>query len=191
MTCDEYLSILASTPVDEVRRSQLPDHVAKCPHCQRATRMVMERERQFVGLDDDLYSQMPAVVPPAAAIAAQRHRYVNRLYRIAVGITIVGVLALLAGKWLVLRSSDVATTTPAMTEHAFLVQCLSAEEAGAIARPLLGTSGQLTYAGETGRGVVTVRGTPSQIREVTAALALAQQQGLLGCTIRAPAADLP
>lgn len=177
MTCDEYLAILAATPADEIRRARLPDHAATCPHCQRATRLVMERERSYAGLDDDIYSQVPAAVPPAALVA-QRRRLVNRLYRVGIGILIVGSLGLYVGRRMVPTPTGAATS-----ERAFLVQCLTAEEAGAIARPLLGPSGQMIYAGEPGRGVVTVRGTPEQIRDVTAALEQAAQRGLQTCRV--------
>lgn len=191
MTCDEYLAILAATPAEEIRRGRLPDHGSTCPHCERATRMVMERERQLVRLDDALYSRTPASVPPAAAVAARRHLVVERLYRLAVAITILGAVGFYVGKRLVVPAGDTAAPASVVSEYAFLIRCLSAQEAAAVARPLLGANGQITYTGETGRGVVTVRGTRSEIEQVTEAIALAQQQAMLGCTISSRSMGLP
>lgn len=183
MTCDEYLSILAATPVGALRPSRLPEHAATCPHCQRATRLVMEREGNLVGLDEDLFSYAPSVVPPAAALTASRHRYVDRMYRLGVGILIAATFAFVAAKWVVIRTpADPEAIAATMAEQAFLVQCLSAPEVGALVRPLLAPAGMMTYTGGPGRGVVTVRGTPAELRAVNAAFERAEQQGRYACT---------
>ncbi len=179
MNCDEYLAILAATSADEVRPERLPGHGATCLHCQRATRLVMERERSFAGLDGSLHSQVPAVGIPTPALVAHRHRLVKRLYLAGLAIIVAGSVGFWVSKRLVVNP----TALDALAERAFLVQCMSAEEAAAIARPLLGLNGLMTYRGDPGRGVVTIRGTPAQIREVSAALDHAEQRGLRACKV--------
>ena len=48
MTCDDYLALLESLPVEELRYGAAREHATICPECSRVTRVVVEREQKRV-----------------------------------------------------------------------------------------------------------------------------------------------
>ena len=92
MSCDDYLSMLATLPVDELAYGRAREHAAGCRHCDRVTRVVAERERNMLMAFDDLQSSVPAAQAAAAALATSRRREVAFYSEIGLGIALVSTV---------------------------------------------------------------------------------------------------
>ena len=88
MTCDEYLSILATASVDQLGESHLREHANECGWCERVTHVVADRESNLVTAFQNVYSNMPAAVTADMALTAVRRRRIVWLFDIALAIAI-------------------------------------------------------------------------------------------------------
>lgn len=88
MTCDEYLSILATVSVDQLGESHLREHANACRWCKRVTHVVADRESSLVAAFENVYSNMPAAVTADMALTAVRRRRIVLLFDIALAIAI-------------------------------------------------------------------------------------------------------
>lgn len=163
MTCDEYLAVLATAPVEELARNRGHEHTATCVDCERVTRVVVEREWHLATTLDDLYSNRPPAVTAANAIAMSRQRRVQHWFWFTVAAAVAG--AVLVSTMLFPRT-EAAIAAQSQVEQMFLLRCLSAAQAGALTRPLLAPDGMSIFSGEPGVGVFTVRGSQEQLEKV-------------------------
>ena len=169
MTCDDYLSVLATAPVNELGKNHLREHAAGCPYCERVTRVVVEREWELVAAFESVYSNTPAAVTADIARTTARRRLVDRMYSITLAILLAGT-AWFAATRLVFRGRADGPAVAPVAEEVFMVRCLSSAQVVALSRHYLGRTGLAIYAGEPPRAVLTVRATPAQIEEVRSML---------------------
>lgn len=94
MTCDDYLAMLETLPVEELMYGGARDHAAGCHDCNRVTRVVAERERNMVlALDDMSPSIAPGSVAREALEIARRRRIVSYL-RASLGVMAAAAVVL-------------------------------------------------------------------------------------------------
>lgn len=88
MTCDEYLSVLATASVDRLGEPHLREHADECRWCKRVTHVVAERESDLVAAFRNVSSSMPAAVTADMTLTAVRRRRIVLLFDIALAIVI-------------------------------------------------------------------------------------------------------
>ena len=88
MTCDEYLSILATASVNQLGESHLREHANECRWCERVTHVVADRESNLVTAFQNVYSNMPAAVTADMALTAVRRRRMVWLFDTVLAIVI-------------------------------------------------------------------------------------------------------
>ena len=169
MNCEQYLSVLATVSIDELREPHLRHHAEGCPSCGRVTEMVTERERHLVAAFDSVYPRTPAAAIAHAALATPRHPRIDWTY------TTTLAMALAATAWVTVvmltsRGSPEPASAEPVAEEVFTIRCLSAVQAGALVRQAVGRTGTVYYAGEPPRAVLTVRATKPQIEHVRSIL---------------------
>jgi hypothetical protein len=105
---------------------------------------------------------------------AQRTRRRSRLWTAAVaGIAVLATIAV----WTVGRT-PVATS---VAEQSFVLRCLSPREAARLVRPLLGENGVTLITPAQAPRVLTIRGTPAQLRDAKALLDKQDAAGSAAC----------
>ena len=114
----------------------------------------------------------PAVVPAAPAPQPRRSpwKLVASLTAVIVAMGFVGIGRAVA------PAAEVA-------REAFLLRCLTAAEAGALIRPILGQTGEVFVGRNEGR-VLNVSATPSQMQRVRAELDRQERPGSPACAVR-------
>ena len=131
MTCDDYLAMLATLPVDELEYGRAREHAAGCRDCDRVTRVVAERERNLRLAFGDLHSSVPAVQVAAGAVDHANRRRVARYYQIGLGIT--GAATAL---YMLVMARAVPSPPPtARVSETFQLQCVSPAQAVELLRP--------------------------------------------------------
>jgi hypothetical protein len=191
MNCDEYLATLSTASLGELEAGPGRDHAARCPDCDRVTRLIAERERHRVAAFDDLRSSVPAYVTSDAARATVPERGVDR------GFTIGVVLAVAVSLWLVVprihfggrELERAARAADPIVEDALLLRCLTAGQAAALIRPHIRDANSSVVASAHAPGVITIRGTAAQIARARAVLRPYEGEGSLGCAVGGAAAS--
>jgi len=113
----------------------------------------------------------PAVIPaPPPQPRRSPWKLVASLTAVIVAMGFVGI------------SRGVAPAAEVVRE-AFLLRCLSAEEAGALIRPILGQTGEVFVGRNEGR-VLNVSATPFQMQRVRAELDRQERPGSPACAVR-------
>ncbi|HUQ83072.1 MAG TPA: hypothetical protein VM076_18115 [Gemmatimonadaceae bacterium] len=159
--CDDYLAMLATSPVEELAYGHARDHAAGCHHCDRVTRIVAEREHYMRMALDNVPFSMPAAQTAATALTMSRRRKVGIAYRIGIGVvTTAIVLYMVASRVLepalaLTRKERLRVVT--VTES-FHLQCLSPTQASELLRPYLGSTGRV-YFRDPSLGVIDVAAT--------------------------------
>ena len=164
MNCNDYLSMLATLPVDELAYGNAREHVSTCHDCDRVTRVVVERERNMRLAFDQLQSSMPATQTAIRALEASRRRRIARYYEVALGVamaaTLVAMVALRRGN----GPMPVATVT-----ETFRLQCLSPEQAAEVVRPFVSSAGEILIP-PTGLGIIDIRASLEEVQKARSAL---------------------
>jgi len=123
MTCETYLSMLETLPVNELAYGDAADHAANCRDCDRVTRVVAERERNMLLAYGTISPPAPTGLLAAHALELSRRRRIASYYRFALAIAaVVAVLGfIMMGR---------VRPTIARAEVSFVrLQCLSGEQA--------------------------------------------------------------
>lgn len=108
------------------------------------------------------------------------HRRLSRGRLLAAALITVLVIGALA----VTRPWASAGVGPPVVEEAFLLRCLSPGEAAELVRPLLGLrTNTVVISPEHAPRVLTIRGTPDQLREVRALLDRYEAAGSAACPV--------
>src|SRR6476646_8195756 len=110
MTCDDYLSMLETLPVQELAYGEAREHAAYCADCNRVTRVVAARERNMTLAYESAYPSASAVTVAERAIVTARRQRIAFYYRAALGLAAVVVMAL----FVVTRRIPVDARVPAM-----------------------------------------------------------------------------
>jgi hypothetical protein len=122
---------------------------------------------------EELQRPTPPTLAEAPAPQPRRRRWklLASLVAVIVAMGVVGV------------SRAVAPAGGGLAQEAFVLRCLSAEEAGALIRPILGDNGR-ALAGANAPRVLNVWATPAQMERVRAELDRQDGPGSPFCAVR-------
>ena len=164
MTCDDYLALLETLPVEELTHGEAREHAAVCRDCNRVTRVVAERERNMVmAYGDVVPSAMPGEVAMAAITTARRRR-VALLYRIGLGVAAAATLAFVG------MSRVVPSRNSVFVRQRFAMRCLSAARAERLLRSNIPDLRHSTIRVYEPAGVLEVNTNGETMRAVRAIL---------------------
>lgn len=158
MTCDDYLAMLATLPVDELDYGRAREHAAGCGDCDRVTRVVAQRERNLRLAFGDLHSSVPAAQVAEGALDRANRRRVARYYQIGLGIT--GALTAL---YMLVMARAAPEEPAARVSETFQLQCLSADQAADLLRPVVQATGSIAYRASSSRAVLEVDASPAEM----------------------------
>ena len=164
MNCNDYLSMLATLPVDELAYGHAREHAAVCHDCNRVTRVVAERERNMRLAFDDLHASVPAMPTAARALETSRRRRIARYYEVALGVAMAATLAYFVS----LRVTPDRVRIVTVSET-FRLQCLSPEQAVEMIRPYVSAAGEIKLPSST-LGIIRVQATMEDVQKVRSAL---------------------
>jgi hypothetical protein len=164
VNCNDYLSMLATLPIDELAFGNAREHAVECRDCDRITRVVAERERNIRLAYDTLHSPMSVEQTAFQAIEASRRRRIGRYYEGAF------VLAMAASVMYLVTARRTVTRAPvpAATET-FRLGCLSQEQAADVLAPERSQTTSISFPPRPAR-IVTVSGTVDDVRRAREAL---------------------
>jgi hypothetical protein len=157
MNCDDYLSMLATLPVEELAYGRARDHAARCRDCERVTRVVAERERNMLMAFDDLHPSVSAAQTAARARTMSRRRTVALYRRIGFGITTVATVL-----YIVMSRMSPTPHPSATVSETFPLQCLSPEQAAEILRPHV-QGAFISFRANSPLGVIRVEASPEEM----------------------------
>jgi type II secretory pathway component GspD/PulD (secretin) len=165
MTCEDYLSMLETLPVQELSYGEARDHAAYCHDCNRVTRVVAARERNMTLAYAEAYPSASAATVAEQAIRTADRRRVAFYVRAGLGLATAALLAL----FFVVRRAPVPSHAAATVAERFNLQCLSPAQASSFLRQEI-ASEHLSIRGRPPLAVIEVRGTPEQVVKVRRAL---------------------
>jgi hypothetical protein len=161
MTCEDYLSMLETLPVEELAYGDARDHAAECHDCNRVTRVVAARERNMTLAYAEAYPSASAVTVAERAIEVSRRRRVAFYVRAALGAA--AVLTLFAT--IMTRRVVPAPSRAAVAEETFRLQCLSPEQAAELIRQQIPNAAGLSIRiPKRPLGVLYVGGSPVELQ---------------------------
>ena len=132
MRCEEYLQLLSTLPVEELVDGRSGDHLGTCPDCNRATKLVVERERNMMMALGGMSSQMQPLELSRASFALAQQRKMSRWYIGGLATLLVAITAVVLDR----------TIIPAKRSHIqadaasqiFRPSCLSPQSAAELLR---------------------------------------------------------
>lgn len=123
--------------------------------------------------------------PPVAASAAPRRATRWWISGLAGAGALFFLMMLVVIPRLVMSGSSAAATQ--MTEETFQLRCLGPDEAAALVRPLMNLPENTVQTSPRTPRIVTVKGTPEQLRDVRAVLDKHEGSGTGACPVVPPA----
>jgi len=164
MTCDDYLAMLETLPVEELTHGEARNHAAVCHDCNRVTRVVAERERNMLMAYGDVMPSAFASDVATSAIASARRRRLALVYRIALGIAAVATVGFVGA------SRSIARVRRSVARERFAMRCLSTGRAERLLRsrvPGIASSRIRRYEPD---GILEVQAAPRTIQAARAVL---------------------
>jgi hypothetical protein len=159
MTCDDYLSMLETLPVQELGYGEAREHAAYCPDCNRVTRVVAARERNMMMAYESAYPSASAVTVAERAVASARRQRIAFYYRAALGIAAVVVIALFV---VTRRIPADVVRHPAFFER-FSLQCLSSDQAAELIRREVPNGERIVIRSRPRVAVIEVGGSVAEV----------------------------
>src|SRR5262245_26038318 len=138
MNCNEYLSLLATLPVDELTHGPAREHSAFCQDCDRVTREVASFEQTTRRAFDDARSSLPAALIAVHTLETSRRRGIVRYFKVAAGIAMAAAVLFVV----TLRVSPRPARVPVASET-FRLQCLSGEQAAVLIKPVISSGSSI------------------------------------------------
>ena len=163
MNCDDYLSMLASLPVEGLAHLHAREHAAGCRDCDRVTRVVLERERNMLTAFGELDSSVPAAQTASSALMRSRRRKVALNYEMGLGIATVAIA-------LYMTMSRVAPARPSRVSETFRLQCLSPEQAAEVLRPQIESTSLISFRPSSPVAVIRVEASREQLERARSML---------------------
>lgn len=160
MTCDDYLSMLETLPVQELAYGEAREHAAYCADCNRVTRVVAARERNMTLAYESAYPSASAVTVAERAIVTARRQRLAFYYRAALGVAAAAVIAL----FVVTRRMPAHAAAGVALLEKFNLQCLSPEQAGELLRQGIPDAERVVLRARPPLAVIEVGGSDEQIR---------------------------
>ncbi|MFN2563902.1 MAG: hypothetical protein ABR499_02665 [Gemmatimonadaceae bacterium] len=158
MNCDDYLSMLATLPVEELAYGRARQHAAGCRDCDRVTRVVAEREHNMLMAFGGLQSSVPAAQTAASALRTSRRQKVALYRKIGLGIATVASVV-----YLMMSRIMPAPPPSSRVSETFRLQCLSPEQAAEVLRPHIEATGLITFRPNSPLGVIRVEASPQDM----------------------------
>jgi hypothetical protein len=186
VTCDDYLSLLETLPVEQLSRTLAGSHAATCADCARVTRVVAERERNMVMAFSDVQPYVPAEQTAAGALRASRRRKVALFYQ--VGLALAGVATVLT---IFLSRALPPTQKSVVLAETFRLQCLSPDQAAEVIRPIVGSSGLVSMRPASDLGIITVQTSPEVMQRVRSVLDRSDNPALSQCAVQIRVPKVP
>jgi hypothetical protein len=166
MTCDDYLAMLETLPVEELTYGAARDHATICHECNRVTRVVVEREQNMLMAYGHVLPSVAAATIAESAMEVARRRRTARLYSIGLGVAAAATVAALVGTRVVHRSGPAR----GMFEQEFALHCMSAGRAAGIVRANISDRLHTKLQAREPEGVLIVTGTPRTLQEARFAI---------------------
>ena len=185
MNCNEYLSLLATQPVDELSHGPAREHSAFCQECDRVTREVASFEQTTRRAFDDARSSLPAALVAVHTLETARRRSILRYYKVAAVLAMVAAVMFVG----ISRLSPVPTRAPVATET-FRLQCLSPEQAAVVIKRLI-PSGSLISIPSRSLGVITVQASTAELQRVQSMLDRYDNAAQSRCALQATVPKAP
>jgi hypothetical protein len=178
MTCEDYLSMLETLPVQELAYGEARDHAAFCADCNRVTRVVAARERNMTMAYESAYPSASAVTVADRAIVTARRRRIASYYRAALAVAAVVVLAI----FVVTRRVPVDVARQTRMLERINLQCLSPDQAAELIRQSVARPEELSTRARPPLAVIEVAGSPEQIRVARSVIDRFDNSGLATCS---------
>jgi hypothetical protein len=186
VNCDEYLSMIATLPVQELAYGRAREHAAGCRDCDRVTRVVAERERNMAIAFGDLGSSVPAAQAAASALVTSRRRQVALYRQIGLGIATVAAV-LYTMMWLIsLQPLPISTVS-----ETFRLQCLSPEQAAEVLRPHIQATGLIRFRPHSPLGVITVEASREEMATARSVLDRYDSPAQSQCAVQVTVPKVP
>jgi hypothetical protein len=166
MNCDNYLSMLATLPVEELAYGGAREHAVNCRECDRVTRVVAERERNMLMAFGDLYLSVPPGEIAARALVISRRRKAALHYRIGLAVAMaLSIFYMIMSRWAPAPSPN------ASVSETFQLQCLSPEQAAEVLRPHIQAAGRVSFQANSPLAIIKVEASPEAMERARSVLA--------------------
>jgi hypothetical protein len=185
VNCNDYLSMLATLPIDELSFGHAREHAAECRDCDRITRVVAERERNMLLAFDALHSSTPVEQTAFRAIEASRRRRIARYYEMGFGVAMVASLV-----YLVMLQRSPASAPSATVSERFRLQCLSPDQAAEVLRPGRSPTSSISIPSPS-LGIIVVRGSAEDVQKARSALDRYDNAAVSQCAVRVTVPKTP
>jgi hypothetical protein len=169
MNCQECLEELATVSLRSIQPdSAVMQHCATCPDCASLTTLLREREYNAA----TILNSLPPITSPISlaetSATLSRRRRVGRLVVTLSGIVGAIIIAIMFSTMFHPRRvwngiTGTASLSGLRTETITL-SCLSPEQAADIISPYVRSRGSVYYTPSSDISLITVRGTPEEIR---------------------------
>jgi hypothetical protein len=159
VNCDDYLSMLATLPVEELAYGRAREHAAGCRDCDRVARVVAEREQNMLMAFGELQPSVPAAQTAATALMRSRRRKVGRYYEMGLGIAMVATVIL----YVTMSRIVPAPPSSSRVSETFRLQCLSPEQAAEVLRPHIQATGLISFRPNSPLGVIKVEASREEM----------------------------
>jgi hypothetical protein len=186
VNCDDYLSMLATLPVEELAYGRTREHATGCRECNRVTRVVAEREHNMRLAFGDLHSSVPAAQTAAGVLRASRRRKVALYTDIGFGVAAVATVLF------VMMSRIVPAPPPDATlSETFRLQCLSPEQAAEVLRPHIQATGRISFRANSPLGIINVEASPEEMATARSVLDRYDSPTQSQCAVQVPVPKVP
>lgn len=178
MTCDDYLAMLETLPVEELTHGEAREHAAICRDCNRVTRVVAERERNMLMAYGDVVPSAMSGDVALSAIATARRRRLAFFYKAGLavaGLATVGVIA----SWRLVPQRNAS-----FVRERFALRCLSTGRAVRVLRSNVPGLIEARIRGYEPEGILEVAADPRTMQVTKSVL----DQYDNACLAPAPAA---
>jgi hypothetical protein len=186
VNCDDYLSMLATLPVEELAYGGARDHAARCRDCDRTTRAVAERERNMLMAFGDLQQSVPARHVAERALLLSRRRSVTLYYRIGLAAATVATI-LIMFLW---RQASAPLPGTSVSET-FRLRCLSPEQAAEVLRPHIKTTGHVSFRANSPVGIIRVEASPEEMESARSLLGRYDSPAESQCAVQVTVPQVP
>ncbi len=185
MTCEEYLHLLSTSPVEEVTLGRAGDHLGTCAECNRMTTLVVARERNMVTALHGVWSQVQPADTARHAMLASRRQQLGWLKWVG------GVLAVVLVVGAVVIPRLVMSANEGLITQTFTLRCLAGNGVIDLIRSeVQSEQTQLMFNPQFPRSF-RMRGTPDEIARARALIQEYDNPGKATClvvpgTVRVP-----
>ena len=185
MRCEEYLQLLSTLPVEELVDGRAGDHLGTCPDCNRATKVVVERERNMVMVLAGMSSHVQPMDTARTTFALARHRSRSRWYIGGLLLLLLAFGSIVVGRTVIPIHANGDRVTATLRP-----QCLSPTAAADLLRQQE-SSGLMRIVIHPGSTLLTVSGSATDLVRARAVLARYDNPTASTCVLPQPGSPKP